>query len=51
MKRIGAFALLVLFAACSRDEPPAPSSGAPDAANPAPSAAPVRAADVGVGVE
>jgi heat shock protein HslJ len=42
MKRIGAFALLVLFAACSRDEPPAPSSGAPDAANPAPSAAPVQ---------
>jgi heat shock protein HslJ len=35
MNRIRAFALLVLFAACSRDEPAAPSSGAPDAANPA----------------
>jgi heat shock protein HslJ len=42
MKRIGVFALLVLLAACSRDKPAAPSSGEPDAVNPAPAAAPIE---------
>jgi heat shock protein HslJ len=41
MSRIGALGLLVLFAVCSRDEPAAPPSGAPDAANPTPSTAPI----------